>query len=332
MSTNSQQQTVKTILGDRECTAGASGHAFAPVNIALCKYWGKRDEELNLPVTSSLSISLGTKGTEVSVEAVKGPDRYLLNGEEADPAGRVAERLKAYLDLFRPAASVGYRVSTESNVPMAAGLASSAAAFAALVKALDALYGWELDGRSLSILARMGSGSASRSVYDGFVEWHVGLEASGMDSFAEPLDARWPELRVGLVTVSAAPKKVGSREAMKRTTESCALYEAWPLKVADDLVGLKDAIRERDFTALGTTAESNALSMHATMVATWPPVLYWQPESVEMMHRVWALRAEGLPLYFTMDAGPNLKLLFEESLAEEVADLFPGVETIRPFG
>jgi diphosphomevalonate decarboxylase len=115
---------------------------------------------------------------------------------------------------------------------------------------------------------------------------------------------------------------------MKRTRESGALYRAWPEKVADDLVEIHAALKERDFERLGRAAESNALAMHATMLSAWPPVLYWLPESVRVMRDVWAARAEGVPVYFTMDAGPNIKLLFVEANRSAVLERFPDVRVV----
>ena len=152
-----------------------------------------------------------------------------------------------------------------------------------------------------------------------------------MDSHAELVKGTWPDLRLGLVKVSAAEKEISSREAMKRTRLTSALYEAWPVKVAHDLAVIKDAIHAGDFDALGRTAEGNALSMHATMISAWPPVLYWLPESVAAMHQIWQAREQGLRLYFTMDAGPNLKLLFMAEDEAAVKAVFPAVEVVAPF-
>ena len=325
-----KQDVVDLILQEADSSTSDYASAYAPANIALCKYWGKRNTELNLPVTSSLSVSLGEKGTHMALSRAEA-DRLILNGEELAPDAPPMRRLTAFLNLFRGSETTGFLVESRNTIPTAAGLASSASAFASLVRALDGLFGWELDGRSLSILARLGSGSASRSLYDGFVEWHVGAAEDGMDSFAEPLPNDWPELRLGVVTVSQEPKPVGSREAMQRTVESCDLYASWPIKVANDLIQIKEAIREQDFLRLGEAAESNALAMHATMIATWPPVLYWLPGSVDVMQRVWALREQGMALYFTMDAGPNVKLLFEAKNELEITRAFPDVECIAPF-
>jgi diphosphomevalonate decarboxylase len=152
-----------------------------------------------------------------------------------------------------------------------------------------------------------------------------------MDSFAEPLKVEWPDLRLGLIKVSTVPKTVSSRTAMKRTRRTSALYEAWPVKVSHDLLMLKEAISAGDFDSFGQVSESNALAMHATMIGAWPPVLYWLPESVAVMRDIWDAREQGLRVYFTMDAGPNLKLLFLAEDEATVRKLFPGVDVVTPF-
>ena len=309
----------------------SSGTAFAPANIALCKYWGKRDAELNLPTASSLSISLGKLGSEVTLVPCADHDRFSLNGKLLLPESSFARRAAAFLDLFRPAPNFHFEVTAKNTIPTAAGLASSASGFAALTLALDNLFGWKLDRRKLSILARLGSGSASRSLFEGFVEWRVGKAADGMDSYAEPLAMRWPDLRVGLVVISEKEKAIGSRDAMQHTRDTSPLYEVWPATAAHDLAALKDAIRKRDFTKLGEVAEANALAMHATMIAARPEVLYWLPESVEAMYTVHSLRAEGCEVYFTMDAGPNLKLLFRKPDLRCVIKGFPEIQVVAPF-
>lgn len=331
-----KHDVVTRILGDatRRCgPAKRQGTGEAPANIALCKYWGKRDTELNLPVTSSLSVSLGTLGTRTTVQqAETTEDIVLLNGAPAAPDSDFARRLNAFLDLFREPGGPGWRVETVNTIPTAAGLASSASGFAALVLALDDWFGWALDGRSLSILARLGSGSASRSVFTGFVEWHAGEAADGMDSYAEPLDLSWPDFRIGLWTLSAEAKKIGSRDAMRRTVETSALYRAWPGQCAEDLPGLRSALSDRDIERTGALAERNALAMHATGLGAWPPVLFWLPETVAALRAVWALRDGGVPVYATMDAGPNVKVLFEANREADVLSAIPALTAVAPFG
>ncbi len=326
------QQTVQRVIAGRCTPAVDRASAYAPANIALVKYWGKRDEVLNLPVTGSLSISLGPLGSHVDLSRAAGlSDGVWLNEKPLAAGSSFVRRASAYLDLFRPSADFFFDLKARNTVPTAAGFASSASGFAAVAKALDGLFGWGLSIRELSILARLGSGSASRSLEDGFVEWQAGTEMDGMDSFASRLDAEWPELRVGAVVLCADEKPVGSREGMRRSVETCEFYREWPSRVAADLVALKQAIAEKDFTALGTVAEANALAMHALMMATRPAIVYALPETVAAMRTIWAARAEGLPLWFTMDAGPNVKLLFEAKNETRVRDLFPAVESVAPF-
>jgi diphosphomevalonate decarboxylase len=325
-------EAARALLGGRgRVPVREAGHAFAPVNIALVKYWGKRDDALNLPVTDSLSIALAGIGTRTTVSRHEGPDRVTLNGEPLAADTAFAQRLSRYLDLVRAHPRAGYQVDTRNDVPTGAGLASSASGFAALTRALDQLHGWNLAPSALSILARLGSGSAARSVADGFVRWRAGTRDDGMDSYGEPLAARLEDLRIGLLTVSADEKALGSTPAMARTRATSPLYAAWPGLVESDLRQADAAIAAGDFHALGRVAEANALAMHATCIAARPAVLFLLPASLAAMQAVWRLRAEGMPVYFTIDAGPNLKLL---TLAQNVAALgtaIPGLRIVAPF-
>ncbi len=327
----SKQQVIQAHL-PAVLTPGDGAEAFAPSNIALCKYWGKRDAELNLPINSSLSVSLAHLGTRTRLtHARDGSDRVWLNGSEQAPDTAFSRKLLAFVELFRAGRSLPVHVHTQNNIPTAAGLASSASGFAALTLALDQWLNLQLEPAVLSAFARMGSGSASRSLFEGFVQWDDGVRDDGMDSHGTRLEASWPELRIGLVKVATGEKAVDSRAGMKRTIETAHLYQSWPLQAAADLTRLHQAIGEKDFALLGQTAEQNALSMHATMIASWPPLLYWTPDSVAAMQQVWALRQQGLEIYFTMDAGPNLKLLFEAAAQAQVEQAFPGVEVVAPF-
>lgn len=314
---------------------GTHASEFAPSNIALCKYWGKRNAELNLPINGSLSISLGTLGSQTEIaESTCGEDQVYLNGQPVALTERFASKVIAFIDLFRRGLDQPVVVRTVNNIPTAAGLASSASGFAALMLAINQFYDFKLSDNLLSAFARMGSGSASRSVYQGFVEWHKGNSDDGMDSCAEPLNIQWPGFRIGLLKVATGEKKVDSRAGMQRTVESAALYQAWPQQAEQDLKTIKNALLNRDLELLGQTAEHNALSMHATMIASWPPLLYWQPESVAAMQRVWDLRAQGILLYLTMDAGPNLKLLFSAENESKVRAAFPELteaDIVAPF-
>lgn len=308
------------------------GLAYAPTNIALCKYWGKRDVELNLPVTSSLSIALPDKGTMTSVTVHDKPhDIFVLNGQIVPSELPFAKRASEFLDLFRSKKNWHLHVDIKMNIPVAAGLASSASGFASLTLALNDLLGWQFEKQHLSIIARLGSGSAARSLWNGFVEWHAGVSADGMDSFAKPILTEWPELCIGILTISEETKSISSRDAMQRTVNSSSLYANWPKKVAHDLVLLRQAIQTKNFSLLAGTSESNALTMHATMLSSWPPICYYLPATVQAMHQVWELRRNGVEVYFTQDAGANLKLLFLEKNTDAIKQSFPAMEQIRLF-
>src|SRR2546422_4158869 len=283
--------------------AGADSTARANINVALVKYWGKRDTALNLPATGSISLTLDGLRAEARVGFGAGEADWLeIDGVPA--AGNEAARLARFLDVVREGAGrrERARVAMCSRVPRGIGLASSAAAFAALALAASRAAGLALDPPGLSALARRGSGSAARSIFGGFVEWHRGERADGVDSFAEPLAPvdHW-DVRTVVAVTSTAPKAVSSRDGMLRTAAS-PFYPAWVAGAEADLAETRAAIRARDLEALGLVAEHSALKMHAAALAARPPLVYWRPATIECIHRVWALRAEGGAAVFTIAA------------------------------
>jgi len=300
--------------------------ARSNVNVALVKYWGKRDASLNLPATGSISLTLDGLSVEADVGFGEAPiDDLTIDGEPARGAER--ERLVDFLDVLRheAARTERARVVTRSRVPRGAGLASSAAAFAALALAGSRAAGLRLEPPALSALARRGSGSAARSIFGGFVEWHRGEHPDGSDSIAEPLlaPADW-DLRVVVALVSMEVKKVSSRDGMARAAAS-PFYPAWVAGAEDDLAEARVAVRARDLEALGQLAEHSALKMHAVGLASRPPLVYWRGATVECVHRVWALRAEGTPAFITIDAGPQVKVLCQPADAPRVAQALESV-------
>jgi diphosphomevalonate decarboxylase len=304
--------------------------AFAPANIALCKYWGKRERELNLPQTSSLSISLGEKGATTQLAVIEAEaDVVFLNDVPVPANTEFYRRLVAFLDLFRN--KYYFKVTISSNLPIAAGLATSASGFAAVVLALNKLFQWQVPKETLSIFARLGSGSAARSITTGFVEWQAGRLSDGFDSYAVALPLRWETLCVGLLIFNQAAKKIGSRDAMQQTVATSPFYAAWPALVASDLEQLKIAIMDKNLSKMGFIAESNALAMHATMQAARPAIIYSEPATISAMQQIWQMREAGINVFFTQDAGPNLKLLFEESALLDVLQFFSKLEIVRPF-
>lgn len=309
-----------------------SATAFAPVNIALCKYWGKRDTALNLPLTDSLSVALPNLGAHTQLTVIDAKqDSVALNGKALPADSDFVKKLIAFLELFRQGAPWRLAIDTHSDVSVAAGLASSASGFAALTLALQQLCGWSLSLPQLSILARLGSGSACRSLWSGFVHWQAGQKPDGSDSYGIPLPQSWPDLQLGLLIFHDQPKPISSRAAMQRTVETSTLYQSWPRQVSQDLSDIQTAIGQSDFEKLGIAAERNALAMHATMLAAWPPILYSNAATFAAMQTIWQLRAEGLPVYFTQDAGPHLKLLFLAADKERVQQVFNDLIIVAPF-
>ena len=288
--------------------------ARAHANIALVKYWGKRDAALNLPATGSLSMTLSELTTTTTVRWLEGPgpDRVVLDGREV--TGKPLEPLCRFLDRVRAIAEFdrACEVATHNDFPTAAGLASSASGYAALALASTRAAGLELAPRELSILARQGSGSASRSIFGDFVQWHRGDLDDGSDSFAEPVQAPEAFKPAMLVAVVAAgPKPVSSREAMNRTVATSPFFEAWVQGQGDVLVAMREAIASGDLARVGPLAEANCLKMHATMLGAEPWISFWRPETLNVMQAVARWRRKGLPCWFTLDAGPNVKILVD---------------------
>ncbi len=291
--------------------------AVAHPNIALVKYWGKRDATLNLPETGSLSLTLDIfpTTTTVTLDGAADADTLELDGTAA--TGTPLDRVRTFLDLVRERAGVEThaRVVSHNTVPTGAGLASSASGFAALAAAASAAYGLPTDAVSLSRLARRGSGSASRSILPGLAVWREGDDET---SYAEPVEG--PALSMVVATVDAGPKAVSSREAMRRSAATSPFYPAWVTSTRETLEEALAVCARGDFTALGALTETNALRMHAAIQACHPPVRYLAPTSVRLFDRVAALRAEGVDVWATADAGPNVVAVCRPEDAERVAE------------
>jgi diphosphomevalonate decarboxylase len=287
-----------------------TARALAHPNIALIKYWGKRDIPLNLPAVSSLSVTLDTFQTDTTVRADHPgtTDHIVVNGTLLE--GRGAARVSRFLDLVAGTDRPRCAVESTNNFPTAAGLASSASAFSALALAAAAAFDQDLDPTRLSILARQGSGSACRSLWGGWVRWDRGEEADGSDSHGFPIAPRdhW-DIAVVVAVVGSGPKPIGSTAGMVRTQETCPLYPGWVDSAEEDVMEGETAVHLRDLDRLGAAMERSTYKMHATMIATWPPIRYWRPQTVAVLEAVEHLRQGGTSAWSTMDAGPNVKVL-----------------------
>ena len=306
--------------------------AVANSNIALVKYWGKRNSKLILPNNSSLSVTLDGFYTKTTVEFSDSyhQDEVLVDGISTI---KTTKRVVKILDLIRDKANLSKyaKVVSENNFPTAAGLASSASGAAALAIAGAAAAGLNLEQRELSILARQGSGSASRSIDGGFVLWNKGSLEDGSDSFAEQVanPSHWPEFRILVVIVSDKEKSIKSRDGMKKTVETSPYYKGWMETIDNDLKTVHRAILERDFTTLGSVSEQNCLKMHATMITTTPPIIYWMPDSMKVIHEVHKLRAKDIEAYFTIDAGPNIKVICLEKDIDQIKESISKIDGVQ---
>jgi diphosphomevalonate decarboxylase len=309
-------------------------------SLALIKYWGKADNVQNLPATPSLAVSLRDLRTETRVWALPvagaaGPgDRMVVNGCLQPPERHAAFFDAVRTDLGRP--DLAFWAESANNFPTAAGLASSSSGFAALALGCCAAAGvvapaglaqGAVLGR-LSRLARIGSGSAARALFGGFTLLPAGSEA------AMPLHpaAHWPELRVIVVRVCEAAKAVSSRGGMEQTRQTSPYYPAWVADAPAVCDRAREALAARDLDSLGPLVRTSYLRMFATMFAADPPIIYWQPESLALIKLCERLRAEGLPAWETMDAGPQVKIFTLDSAAVQVAEAIrrelPGLECL----
>jgi diphosphomevalonate decarboxylase len=299
-----------------------TAQAFAPSNMALCKYWGKRDEELRLPVNDSLSISLGDHGafTRITINS-SAQDTFIFNENEVVKETSFYKRISSFLNIIRAATSseLCFHIESTSHIPVGTGLASSACGFAALVLAINNLFNWKLTPKDLSIMARLGSGSAARSCEHGFVLWKKGKKEDGSDSYATRFAEIWKNLRVGIFVISELEKKIGSTEAMQRTQRT-SIFKAWPHHAKYDLNHIKQAILNHDFERLGTSIERNSHFMHRIIHAA--KINYDTPKTLELKNHIVSLRKKGIPIYWTQDAGPNLACLFLEESTDTLVDIF----------
>ncbi len=304
--------------------------AKAQVNIALIKYWGKapagRPEETNLPAVPSLSVSLDGLWTETSVrfDPDAATDHVTLDGERLE--GEPLARCVALLDRVRELSDVAspFAVQSTNHVPTAAGLASSASGMAALAAAAVRCAGLGSGtGELASRIARIGSGSAARSIFGGWVAWD-GPAARSLF----PRDHL--DVAVVIAIVDAERKTIGSRIAMNRTRESSPFYKGWVEQSQDTFVEGCEALERRDLVGLISAMEASTMRMHACAMGARPPILYWKPPSLAVIEQVQRLRSDGdLVLGWTMDAGPNVKVLCPGHDVQRVADTLARVDGVQ---
>jgi len=295
-------------LASAQTTTGATAHP----NIALVKYWGKQDADTNLPAVPSLSVTLDTlcARTQISESA---RDRFVLNGVE-----HTGEQQDLKLSQFMSHVRTHYdvpplHIDSSNNFPTAAGLASSAAGFAALVTALNEFCKLGLSAAQKSSLARVGSASAARSIFGGF----VGLTEPQFEAAQIAEASHWP-LRVIVAITDTGKKSVSSTKGMAISASTSPFYQNWVDTAQSDYDHALAAIREKDFAKLAEVSEHSCFKMHAVMQSSKPSLLYWNAASVSCMHAITHLRQSGQEVFFTIDAGPQIKAICTEQSAAQV--------------
>jgi diphosphomevalonate decarboxylase len=306
-----------------------SSRAIAHSNIALAKYWGKRDIERNLPDVPSLSMTLAALSTvtRVHFDARARADEFVLNGKaEALPA---SSKVRALLDRVRHAAGIELcaRVESENDFPTASGLASSASGFAALALAACSAAGLRWKEPALSDLARSASVSAARSIFGGF----VALEAGAADAEALGIPSAASELMMVVAVTDPGPKAVGSTAAMQLTQASSPYYASFRQSAPLAYREVRAALLDGDLQRLGEAMEHSTLLMHACMLAARPALVYWNAATMSALHCARELRRAGTFAYFTIDAGPHVKVLTQRAESAKVSSALaavPGVSRV----
>lgn len=297
--------------------------ARAHTNIALVKYWGKKDDNLIIPQTDSISLTLADFYTDTTVAFDDQLSADSLKIDNKPIFDKEALKVQKVLDLVRNLAKINTyaKVSSTNHVPMAAGLASSASGFAALAAAASRAAGLDLSDTDLSKLARQGSGSASRSIFGGFVQWHSGNDNE--TSFATQIDSaqNW-DIKVVALIIKKSRKKHSSTQAMRESVETSPYYPVWRQVVAKDLKTITQAIRTHDFDLLGSTSELNAMRMHALTLSSDPAFTYFNGQTIELLEKVKELRANNVNCYATVDAGPNIKVLCQSKDLNQIITVF----------
>lgn len=295
--------------------------AEANANFALIKYWGKRDDQRNLPSVGSISLTVTGLFSRTTVHFRTDLDADVLQMDDLAVRGPRLERVARFLDIIRERSGLlrSAMIHTTNSFPTGAGLASSASGFAALALASCHASGLSLSENELGALARRGSGSAARSMFGGFVEMHRGSMPDGSDAVAEQLAGpdHWP-LVVLVVVTDTGPKSMGSTRAMSLSRETSPFYDAWVSGQERDLALARQAIRDRDFQLLADISEHSCLKMHGVMLASRPSVMYWNAVTVALVKAVRELRTAGVPVFFTIDAGPQVKIVTEPGYRDRV--------------
>jgi diphosphomevalonate decarboxylase len=302
---------------------------IASTNIALVKYWGKRDLRGNFPAVGSLSLTLKEFTTRTAIHASEASeDQFFLNDKPMERKEK--ERVETLLRMIPPKKRIPIRFESWNDFPTASGLASSASGGAAAVLAVDSFFRMNWSPSRIAMLALRFSGSAPRSLAGGFVclEPDPLRKRIRIRPLSSPL---LEDIRVVVVQCAEGPKEVLSRDAMELSRKTSPYYRAWIATHSSDLKVVRDALKDGNWDELLSTMEHNTLKMHALTLTSKPPVIYWTPATLAVLHLVWEKRSQGWRGGFTMDAGPHVKIFTDARTAERWADAvrdLPGVARV----
>ena len=284
-------------------------------NIAIIKYWGKKAEKEMVPATSSISLTLENMYTETTLSPLPADarsDEFYINGQLQNEAEHV--KMTKIIDRYRPEGAGFVRIDTKNNMPTAAGLSSSSSGLSALVKACNAYFQLGLDRKELALEAKFASGSSSRSFYGPIAAW----DKDSGEIYPVETDLK---LAMIMLVLEDQKKPISSRDGMKLCVETSTTFEDWIRQSEQDYKDMLVYLKENDFKKVGELTEKNALAMHATTKTANPPFSYLTDASYEAMDFIRQLREQGESCYFTMDAGPNVKVLCLEKDLEHLSEL-----------
>ena len=305
-------------------------------NIAIVKYWGKKDAKKMIPATSSISLTLNDMFTETEMEFISDEDikisvekemkngdykdkfsnmtdLFYLNGELQDSVH--TEKISKVVDLFRENRSQKVKISTTNNMPTAAGLSSSSSGLSAVIKACNKLFGKNYTQSELAQISKFGSGSSSRSFFGPIAAW----DKDTGEIYKVRTDLK---LAMIVLVLNENKKEISSRNGMELCAKTSTYFDEWVKQSEIDFVNMKKYLAENNFEKVGILTEENALRMHKTTETANPPFTYFNEKTYEAMDFVKNLRNNGEKCYFTMDAGPNVKVLCLEEDLEKLAGIF----------
>ena len=299
--------------------------AYANANIALIKYWGKNNHVLNIPLMSSLSVTLDNLGTLSSVE-VADEDKLFINDQEE----KNIEKLIYFLQYIRSTFNTKkyFLIKSYNNIPTMAGLASSASAYASITIALNNLLSLNLTKEQMSLVARVGSASAARSIFGGINILHGGQNYTHEQACVKNItNQHFSNLAILIVLCDKQPKKISSTKGMKLASSSI-FFEAFVNKNSDDIKNALNAIDKGDFASLGNLSELSTLKMHSVMLTSTPSLMYWNEKTLIVMKKIQDLREQyGYIAFFSIDAGANVKIFccnnsYISLIMQELSDYF----------